>query len=191
MDSDATEQDPQINADDDEDGLEPWTDWIKRTTREAEQQFEKLGLDDWVSHQRRRKWRWASHVARGCKDKWTYRALVWNPALDPDCKAQRRHGRPLTRWTDDLMQFMQQLTTTTDNNNNNLDKDNDNDNTTTNNNNDDGCDLTNCDESASDDETSWMTPALDQIRWQELEEQFVHRAEESNHRATAKSTDPY
>ena len=35
-------------------------------------------------------------------DKWTLKALLWDPTLDSRFDAKRRQGRPLTRWTDDI-----------------------------------------------------------------------------------------
>ena len=43
--------------------LEPWVDWIRRSTHEAERRMKELKLEDWVSLHRRRKWRWARKVA--------------------------------------------------------------------------------------------------------------------------------
>ena len=101
----------------------------------------------------------------------TYRALTWDPTLDPGCKAHRRHGRPRTRWTDDLTQLVQQTTATDDSNNNNNNSDNDtNNNHNNNNNNDDGFD-----DATHDDGNGWMLLAVDWPQWQEMEEQFVHR----------------
>ena len=39
---------------DDEETLEPWIDWIRRCTHEAEAQMTSLGIQDWVAEQRRR-----------------------------------------------------------------------------------------------------------------------------------------
>eukprot|EP00973_Karenia_brevis_P064742 8993998-Karenia_brevis.AAC.1 len=38
--------------------LEPYTDWIKRVTQEAEDAMLAAGVPDWVSECRRRKWCW-------------------------------------------------------------------------------------------------------------------------------------
>ena len=60
------------------------------------------GIEDWVSQQRRRKWRWAQRVANETYDKWTVTALTWDPTLDSHLNARRRQARPKTRWTDDI-----------------------------------------------------------------------------------------
>jgi hypothetical protein len=62
----------------------------------------KLKLDDWITIQRRRKWRWAGKVAHTSREDWMAMAIRWDPILDPKLKATRRPGRPKTRWTDDI-----------------------------------------------------------------------------------------
>ena len=37
--------------------MEPWVDWIVRTTGLVEAHLAKLGIDDWVTAIRRKKWR--------------------------------------------------------------------------------------------------------------------------------------
>jgi len=88
--------------------LEPWVDWIRRCTHEAETRMKKLKLDDWVTIQRRRKWRWAHKLATNTNDTWTTTALQWDPTLDNQLKPRRRAGRPKTRWTDDIREYIQQ-----------------------------------------------------------------------------------
>ena len=61
-----------------------------------------LGLDDWATLQRRRKWRWARKVATSDNLEWTRVAIQWEPTLNPRLDARRRSGRPRTRWTDDI-----------------------------------------------------------------------------------------
>jgi hypothetical protein len=101
---------PTDNIDDTE--LEPWADWIKRSTHEVEERMKRLKLDDWVSIQRQRKWKWAEKLAL-CKDPtWTTIALQWDPTVDPRLKARRRPGRPKTRWADDIYKFIHEDTAT-------------------------------------------------------------------------------
>jgi len=97
----------------------------------------KLNLDDWVSLQRRRKWRWVAKLATTEADAWTTQTVRWNPTLDVQHNTRRRQGRPKTRWTDDIFSYIRLATQdsstntndgTDDNNNNN----NNNDNNTTN-----------------------------------------------------------
>ena len=79
-----------------------------------------------------------------------------------------------------MTQFAQRSTTTTNSNNkdtnDNNTNDDDNDNTTDNNHDDeDGCDQMDNNDAMHDDGIGWLTLAVDLPKWQELEEQFVHR----------------
>ena len=79
---------------------ETWIEWVKRTTREAEGAGRKANVVDWVEEQRRRKWRWAGHVARRADLRWSKAMLDWEPVA-----GERRWGRPITRWEDSLVRF--------------------------------------------------------------------------------------
>ena len=96
----------QLLQPDDEEALEPWVDWIKRCTREVEAQMESLKLDDWITEQKRRKWRWARKVATESTMKWTTASLLWDPTDDPRFLARRQQGRPTKRWDDDIIQHI-------------------------------------------------------------------------------------
>eukprot|EP00973_Karenia_brevis_P083001 11508050-Karenia_brevis.AAC.1 len=61
---------------------------------------QKLGLDDWVTAARRRKWRWAGHVARRSDGRWSTSLVSWVPE-----NGHRRRGHPRKRWSDDLKAF--------------------------------------------------------------------------------------
>ena len=71
---------------------------------------EKLNLDDWVTQQRRRKWRWVARLANTEADAWTTQALRWDPTLDTQHNTRRRQGRPKTRWTDDIYNYVRRTT---------------------------------------------------------------------------------
>ena len=89
--------------------LEPWVDWIRRSTHEAEEKLKKLKLEDWVTLHRRRKWRWAQKVATNTEDSWNMLALTWDPGHHMRATAyQRRVGRPNARWADDIRQYVYQ-----------------------------------------------------------------------------------
>ena len=79
---------------------EGWIEWLTRTAGALEHQINKGTLVDWVTEQRRRKWRWAGHVARRTDGRWSTRTLHWIPI-----KGERARGRPATRWEDDLTKF--------------------------------------------------------------------------------------
>lgn len=53
---------PHIPNDDDT-NLEPWVEFIRRCIHEAEALVQFLGIEDWISQQRRKKWRWARKIA--------------------------------------------------------------------------------------------------------------------------------
>ena len=83
---------------------EDWVDYIRRSTRTAERCMEDNGVENWVAAQRRRKWRWAGHVARLADRRWTQLALSWTP------DGSRRVGRPVTTWENDLIHFVRERT---------------------------------------------------------------------------------
>ena len=95
----------EIQPEDDLDeaaNLEPWVDWIRRCTHEAEACMTKLRIDDWITLQRRRKMKWAQKLTNDAHDTWTTAAIRWDPTLDAHMNAKRRPGRPKTRWMDDI-----------------------------------------------------------------------------------------
>ena len=107
-----TPQKPQLPDDHDTTtDLEPWVDWIRRCTHDAENRMKKMNLDDWVTIQRRRKWRWPNKVASTTHDTWTTIALQWDPTLDTQLHARRRTGHPKTRWTDDVKAHVRHTST--------------------------------------------------------------------------------
>ena len=105
-------QSPDVCSNVDE--LEPWVDWIRRSTHEAELQLRRLHIADWITIQRCRKWEWASRVARD-EHKWSHKVLNWDPQqhtrqrhiehLHIHCHPQRRQARPKIRWCDDFVKL--------------------------------------------------------------------------------------
>ena len=75
---------------------EPWVDWIIRSTRAAERKASRLGIEQWVTLQKRRYWGWAGHVARMSDARWTTCLLHWIP------EGRRSVGHPAKRWSDDV-----------------------------------------------------------------------------------------
>ena len=62
--SDSEDYPEPENTDAEEDDMkESWVEWMKRTTGALEKQLKKADIDEWVTAQRRRKWRWAGHTA--------------------------------------------------------------------------------------------------------------------------------
>jgi len=97
------------NNDDDLDELEPWSDWIKRCTYDVEQRMCRLRLDDWKVMLRRRRWRWARKIAEMPDEDWTVMTTRWDPTMDIHMNARRRQGRPKTRWSDDIADYLSQV----------------------------------------------------------------------------------
>ena len=88
--------------------LEPWSEWLKRTTRQVEEQMRALKYEGWVQQCRRLKWRWAQRVAAMSSDRWASAALDWTPQLT-SLKARRAQGRPRKRWSDEMTHFLQNI----------------------------------------------------------------------------------
>ena len=80
--------------------LETWVDWIKRVTESAESLCNKLGLEDWITTQRRFKWRWAGHLVRRQDHRWSLKLLHWVPVW------RRSAGHPCARWIDSIELFL-------------------------------------------------------------------------------------
>ena len=97
----------RIEADHHADGeLEPWVEWVKRATREAESKMEELQLDRWTTSQKRAKWSWAHRTQQLSNDKWTKIVAKWEPEQTANCS--RSQGRPRLRWADDIQSFLKE-----------------------------------------------------------------------------------
>jgi len=84
-----------------EDKLESWTAWIQRTTHEAVDAMNKVGVPDWAEEQQRRKWRWCGHALRRLDGRWTRKVVMWMPE-----DGARGRGHPCARWEDDIIAFV-------------------------------------------------------------------------------------
>jgi hypothetical protein len=144
--------------------VEPWEDWIRRCTHDVEARMKKLKLDDWTVMQRARKWRWARKAALAPISDWIAMAMRWDPTIDVKLHARRRRGRPKTRWTDDIVDY---ITTTT-----NLQATPDNN---TNNSDDDDSNINDNNDATTIDRLTWTTLAEDEATWDKLEHGFSHR----------------
>ena len=92
---------------DDAPQVEPWQEYIKRATTIAERTLSNQHVETWDVTYLRRKWRWASRLATQHHDRWSRLAYTWQPHLDLQRPAYRRHGRPNKRWDDDIHDFIQ------------------------------------------------------------------------------------
>ncbi len=90
-----------------EDNFEPWPEWIKRTTREAEGHLAKTGMEDGLVQHRRRKWRWAQRISTQDRQRWSRLVIDWEPQYSSDQRGARQRGHPRKRWADDLHQYLQ------------------------------------------------------------------------------------
>jgi len=139
--------------DDDLDELEPWSDWVKRCTHDVERRMRTLKLDDWKVMLRRRRWRWARKISEMPLDDWTAMATRWDPTLDIHINTRRRQGRPKTRWSDDIVEYVLQMP-------HDGDEDGEDSDTAT---------------QQQDDRRRWMQLAKDEAIWSRLEEGYCHR----------------
>jgi hypothetical protein len=92
-------------------------------------------------------------------------AMRWDPTVDLKFHARRRQGRPKTRWTDDIVDY---ITTTTNNNNDNNNDDN-------NDNNGDDNNINHNNDATTTDRLIWTTFSEDAALWDKLEQGFSHR----------------
>ena len=104
--SEDSEEESAVIQDDDGDELEPWVDWIRRVTHNAENTLQKLKIRTWIEQARTKKWRFAAELFSGDgEQKWSHAALAWNPQVHydtPKPSARRKPTRPKLRWTDEL-----------------------------------------------------------------------------------------
>ena len=72
------DQDSDVSFQEDIDGTidttekeEEWIEYIKRSTKEAEEYMKKMKIPCWIEVHRRQKWRMASRIASLPKERWT------------------------------------------------------------------------------------------------------------------------
>ena len=80
---------------------ESWVHWIIRATRSGEKELAKARVPDWNEEQRKRKWKWAGHVARREDSRWSTTMIQWNPK-----GGRRRVGAQHRRWADDVDSYV-------------------------------------------------------------------------------------
>ena len=69
-------------------------EYIKRSTKEAEEHLEKHKIPCWSEIHRRTNWRMARRV------------FDWHPGLDNSIRTRRQVGRPKKRWEDGFHEFL-------------------------------------------------------------------------------------
>ena len=76
---------------------EDWFDYIKRSTKKAEEQMKAANVPCWIEAQRKMKWIVAVRIASHPETRWTKKAAKWNPGLSIRAEAYRAVGRPTKR----------------------------------------------------------------------------------------------
>ena len=87
--------DEEIDATENE---EDWIEYIKRSTKEAEEHMEKQKIPCWIETHIRLKWRMSRRIASLPQKRWTRRIFDWHPGLDTSIKTRRQLGRPQKKW---------------------------------------------------------------------------------------------
>ena len=82
---------------------ESWVEYITRATHHAEDLAALHGSTSWNLTQRARTWQLAGKAAAQVDQRWTNRLLNWKPWFR--CWPKRRVGRPVKRWSDDIISF--------------------------------------------------------------------------------------
>ena len=91
---------------------EEWIEFVKRSTKEAEEYMKKMKIPCWIETHRILKWRMARRIALLPKEIWTSKIFDWHPGLDNKIKTRRLVGRPKRRWEDDITEFIRPGETT-------------------------------------------------------------------------------
>ena len=91
---------------DNEDHLEAWPKFLKRTEEKTDEQLEKAGLTEWNVQCRARKWRWAQQLLEQGHGKRSQVATLWQPQLHTARQTARKKERPKRRWAQDLDDFV-------------------------------------------------------------------------------------
>jgi len=90
----------------DEQNLEPWPEFLKRTAKMVDAQLQNTRLDDWCTLWRKRQWRWAGKLIQQSHHKWSFKALFWEPVVDCTNGCRRSRARPRKRWDEDIKSFL-------------------------------------------------------------------------------------
>ena len=102
QDSDVSFQEDIDEALDTTEKYEDWIEYIKRSTKEAEEYMKQMKIPCWIETHRRLKWRMGSGIASLPEERWTRQIFDSHPGLDNRTKTRRSVGRPKRRWEDDI-----------------------------------------------------------------------------------------
>ena len=89
-----------------EENLEPYVDWLRRSTHDAESRLAALKIEDWVTMQRRRQWKRIGTVARAPSHSWSAQAIWWDPLADSRYNPRRVQGHPRKKWLDEVRSYL-------------------------------------------------------------------------------------
>ena len=95
-------EEEMVSTENEEDLIE----YIKRSTKEADEHMEKHSVKCWIEVHRRMKWRMARRITTLPVKRWNRRVFNWHPGPDNSIRARRQVGTPKRRWEDDLNEFM-------------------------------------------------------------------------------------
>ena len=97
-DSSDEEHDPADAQTEEEEDLEPWSDFLQRVTHHIDHVLERYHLEDWIHKHRRMKWRFAEKTVQSQDQRWNTKLVNWRPFF---CFGRDR-GHPKKRWSDEL-----------------------------------------------------------------------------------------
>jgi len=92
----------ESDSEEDEQTLEPWPEFLRRSAKLVEDQLSAAGQEEWLVTWCRRKWRWAGKLVTRGHLKWSYAALLWDPSKHSSLGGRRAQARPFKRWEDDF-----------------------------------------------------------------------------------------
>ena len=79
QDSDVSFQEGEDEAIDTTEKEEDWIEYIKRSTKEAEEHMKKMKIPCWIEAPRRLKWRMARRIVSLPEERWTKQIFDWHP----------------------------------------------------------------------------------------------------------------
>ena len=109
LDGTSQESNDGIEAEEDEEQLyllEPWHDFLSRTSRWSEEHLKAAGQKEWLTIWRARQWNWATRLVNDDSQKWSATATQWQPPLHCWKPSGRLQARPRKRWEQDLVDFL-------------------------------------------------------------------------------------
>ena len=67
---------------------EDWIEYMKRSTRFAEEKMRTANIPCWIIAHKKMKWRLAARIASQPQTRWSKKAAKWNPGLDSKLQEQ-------------------------------------------------------------------------------------------------------